>query len=148
MFRLTIVGGVREALLGWRLRRWEIVRPRRQWPALLCGPSTSPLAVDIHMKHSDFRIGLEFWCGQKRWRCTDVGTRVITAISLEPHEVVELSRPRDFSGKLRKRSYTTSDPSWLLGPPYKVAETVFDEYDIEGCSPTQDGQPHDERVAG
>jgi hypothetical protein len=100
------------------------------------------------MKHSDFRIGLEFWCGQKRWRCTDVGTRVITAISLEPHEVVELSEPRDSSGKLRKRSYTTSDASWLLGPPYKVAETVFDEYDIRGCSLTQDGQPNDARVAG
>src|SRR5215831_8076102 len=43
--RLTIVGGVREALLGWRLGRWEIVRPRRHWPALLRGPSTSPLEV-------------------------------------------------------------------------------------------------------
>ena len=29
-------------LLGWRLGRWEIVRPRRHL-ALLCGPSTSPL---------------------------------------------------------------------------------------------------------
>jgi hypothetical protein len=41
---LTIVGGVREALLACRLRRREIVRPRRQGLALLCGPSTSPLA--------------------------------------------------------------------------------------------------------
>ena len=30
-------------LLGWRLGREEIVRPRRQGPALLCGPSASPL---------------------------------------------------------------------------------------------------------
>ena len=30
-------------------------------------------------------------CGQKRWRCTDVGERVVIAISLEQHEVVELS---------------------------------------------------------
>jgi hypothetical protein len=113
--------------------------------ALSRGRSASPLAVDIHMKHSDFRIGLEFWCGQKRWRCTDVGTRVITAISLEPHEVVELSAPRDSSGALRKRSYTTTDPSWLIGPPYTVAETVFDEYDIGGCSVTPQD---DERGAG
>lgn len=28
----------------------------------------------------------------------------------------------------------TDDPSWLIGPAYKVAEEVFDEYDIEGCS--------------
>ncbi len=27
----------------------------------------------------------------------------------------------------------TDDPSWLIGPPYKVAEVVFDEYDIQGC---------------
>jgi hypothetical protein len=24
---------------------------------------------------------------------------------------------------------------WFKGPPYKVAESVFDEYDMEGCSP-------------
>jgi hypothetical protein len=123
------------------------VRPRRHG-ALLCGPSTSPLAVDIHVKHSDFRIGLEFWCGKKRWRCTDVGTRIITAISLEPHEVVELSAPSDSSETPRTRRYVTSDPSWLSGPPYQVAEAVFDEYDIEGCSLTQEGQQDDERVAG
>jgi hypothetical protein len=122
-----------------------VPRPRQDAPA--AGPSTSPLAVDIHMKHSDFRIGLEFWCGQRRWRCTDVGTRVITAISLEPHKVVELSAPRDSSGKRRARTYVTNDSSWLTGPPYKVAEAVFDEYDIEGCSLTQEGQHRDERVA-
>lgn len=25
---------------------------------------------------------------------------------------------------------------WFNGPPYGVAETVFDEYDLEGCEPT------------
>jgi hypothetical protein len=40
--RLTIVGGVRDALVVWRLGRCEIVRPRRH-RALLGGPSTSPL---------------------------------------------------------------------------------------------------------
>ena len=39
---LTIVGGVRDALLDGRLGRGEIVRPRRQW-AWVPGPSTSPL---------------------------------------------------------------------------------------------------------
>jgi predicted RNA-binding Zn-ribbon protein involved in translation (DUF1610 family) len=32
-------------LLCWRLGREEIVRPRRQWLALLRGPSASPLGV-------------------------------------------------------------------------------------------------------
>jgi len=27
----------------------------------------------------------------------------------------------------------TTDRSWLAGPPYAVAEEVFDEYSIEGC---------------
>ena len=87
------------------------------------------------MKHSAFRIGLEFWCGDNRWRCTDVGTRVIIAISLEPHEVVELSKSDGAVGASRTRRYVTDDPDWLAGPPYQIPERVFDEYDIEGCSP-------------
>ena len=27
------------------------------------------------------------------------------------------------------------DPSWLSGPPYAVAEVVFDEYDLMACRP-------------
>ncbi|MFW6211548.1 MAG: hypothetical protein ACOC8L_01500 [Spirochaetota bacterium] len=64
------------------------------------------------MTHSDFFIGLEFLCGGKRWRCTDVGSRTIAAICLSDHE---------------------DDGSWYNGPPYAVAETVFDEYDVEAC---------------
>src|ERR1700738_26971 len=104
------------------------------------GCSTSPLAVDLHMKHCEFRIGLEFWCGGKRWRCTDVGTRVVTAISLEPHEPVELTTSDDASAPTETRNFTTDDPEWLLGPPYKIAESVFDECDIDGCSLTQEDQ--------
>ena len=99
------------------------------------------------MKHSEFRIGLEFWCGGKRWRCTDVGTRVVTAISLELHELAELIASDDASGPTETRHFTTDDSEWLLGPPYKIAESVFDEYDIEGCSLTQEEQG-DGPVAG
>ncbi len=102
-------------------------------------PETS-LAVDLSMKHSEFRIGLEFWCGGKRWRCTDVGTRVVTAISLEPREVEEVISSDDTAGPAETRRYTTDDPTWLLGPPYKIAESVFDEYDIDGCSLTPEEQ--------
>ena len=64
------------------------------------------------MQHSDFNIGLEFHTAAGRWRCTDVGSRVIVAIRLD-----------------------APDASWYNGPPYAVAEAVLDENDLEGCSP-------------
>ena len=68
------------------------------------------------MQHREFTIGKVFRCGDSRWRSTDVGTRVIVAICLD-HE---------------------DDKSWCNGPPYAVAESVFDEYDMDGCSPDAD----------
>ena len=65
------------------------------------------------MKHSDFKIGMLFKTATGEWRTTDVGTRVITAIKLDPNK----------------------DRSWYNGPPYAVSEVVFDEYDFEGCHP-------------
>lgn len=82
------------------------------------------------MRHDEFRIGAEFWCGGRRWRCTDVGVRVVVGIGLEPHEAVTSS-----AGAVTSRAMT-SDPSWLTGPPYAVPEIVFDEDDIAGCSPS------------
>lgn len=64
------------------------------------------------MKHSEFVIGGEFLCGENLWRCTDVGTRTICAISLAP-------RP---AGR-----------DWFKGPPYAVAEDIFDENDMPAC---------------
>ena len=94
------------------------------------------------MTHDQFRIGLEFWCGTKRWRCTDVGSRVIVAISLEPHEVVEIERVAGHPGEARERRFMTGDPTWLNGPPFALVEHVFDEYSMEGCSldPEPDAQ--------
>lgn len=86
------------------------------------------------MKQARFRIGLKFWCGGKRWCCTDVGTRVITAVSLEPHDVAEIIFPGDLSTVSYTRTYMTDDSSWLTGPPYQIAEIVFDEDDIGACS--------------
>src|SRR5208282_6517446 len=73
------------------------------------------------MKHSDFRIGCEFLSGSGRWRCTDVGKRTIAAIRLNHDD----------------------DPSWYNGPPYAVAESIFDEYDIEGCEPAPKRRTYD-----
>ena len=36
------------------------------------------------MTRLEFQIGMEFECGERRWRCTDIGTRVIVAIELVP----------------------------------------------------------------
>jgi hypothetical protein len=86
------------------------------------------------MKHHEFSIGTEFWCGGKRWRCTDVGTRVAVAICLEPREMVRVQAgPGDPTTWIQRR-HVSDDPRDLYGPPYGVVESVFDEYDMEGCS--------------
>ena len=56
------------------------------------------------MKHADFSIGKAFRCGDKRWRCTDVGARVIVAICLDHDD----------------------DPSWYNGPPYAAADVLVE----------------------
>jgi hypothetical protein len=83
------------------------------------------------MLHSDFIIGMEFFTGTGRWRCTDIGTRVITAISLEPREMVRLGTDAD--GNRVEQRYVSDDLADLIGPPYGVAEYVFDEYSMGGC---------------
>ena len=64
------------------------------------------------MDFTEFYIGIEFKCGGDIYRCTDIGSRVIVAINLSSHP---------------------NDDSWFNGPPYAVAEFVFDEDDIKGC---------------
>lgn len=83
------------------------------------------------MKHSEFFIGKEFATATGRWRCTDKGSRVIVAISLEPREMVR--QERDEHGTVREDRFISSDRGDLAGPPFAVAEYVFDEYSIEGC---------------
>lgn len=80
------------------------------------------------MNHEDFLIGLEFNCGATKWRCTDVGSRTIVAIRIDQVTVVS-SHNGQTSSKI-----VTDDPSWFNGPPYAVAELVFDEFAIGGCS--------------
>lgn len=64
------------------------------------------------MKHSDFKLGLEFVsAGGFPYRCTDVGQRTITAIALRP-----------------------GSRAWFEGPPYAVKEELFDELDIANCA--------------
>jgi hypothetical protein len=51
------------------------------------------------MKHSDFYIGCEFLTGSGRWRCTDVGKRIIAAIKLDHDD-----DPRWYNGLLTRSS--------------------------------------------
>jgi hypothetical protein len=67
------------------------------------------------MNPTDFQIGVEFWSDGGYWRCTDIGTRTITAIKLD-----------------------MPDDSWYNGPPYLIAESTFDEFDRETCYPTKE----------
>ena len=67
------------------------------------------------MKPSDFHIGIEFTCGPFWWRCTDVGTRTVTAIRL-----------------------VENDPVWYVGPPYMVDEVVLDEAELEDAHLTEE----------
>ena len=85
------------------------------------------------MRHEEFRIGMEFWCGGRRWRCTDVGTRVVVGVCLEAHEVVTVTGKPGASGTTTTRTIAADD-SWFAGPPYAVPEEVFDEHSMDACS--------------
>ncbi len=73
------------------------------------------------MKHSDFKIGIEFLTATGRWRCTDVGTRTIAAIRLD----------------------LDHDPAWYNGPPYAVVEHVFRPHPNPPPQARERGQPSD-----
>jgi hypothetical protein len=80
------------------------------------------------MKHENFTIGLEFETGSGKWRCTDIGTRVIVAIRID-----QVSVRRHDHENTQTIETVTNDQTWVHGPPYAVSETVFDEYDMSGC---------------
>jgi hypothetical protein len=86
------------------------------------------------MELNEFVIGEMFWTETGAFRCTDIGTRVVVAIKLGPRAVTRAEKAND------EWQYTTRmdhDPSWLNGPPYAVAEIVFDENDRPACFRTE-----------
>lgn len=85
------------------------------------------------MKLNEFGVGREFWCGGRRWRCTDVGSRVVVAICLEPHEIVRLTAAAGTSSGAIEQC-VTDDPNWFSGPPFAIEESVFDEHDLPACA--------------
>lgn len=95
------------------------------------------------MEHRDFTIGTRFKCGGRTWQCTDLGTRTVAAICVGPASF--MNGWFDGMPEEARREYWSAaagaadvlDASWFKGPPYAVAEHVFDENDIKGC--TQEG---------
>lgn len=85
------------------------------------------------MKLQEFRIGTEFLCSDRCWRCTDIGTRVVVAIRVD-----EVSCKTTRNGIMSSETLDGSAAEaagWFNGPPYGVSEAVFDEYDQAGCEP-------------
>ena len=89
------------------------------------------------MRHSEFKIGETFWCGGRQWRCTDIGTRTIVAIRVDR---VEVGSDMPERRRILSRAEAEAE-GWFNGPPYAVAESVFDEYDMEACSPEPEETP-------
>ena len=62
-------------------------------------------------------------------RCTDIGTRTIIAIRIDRVDV-ERNGPARFETLSNAEAEAAG---WFKGPPYAIAENVFDEYDVQGC---------------
>ena len=107
----------------------EVVRALQEE---LAAPQPEPAVWPLRRRigRSALTIGNTFWSGGRRWRCTDIGMRTITAIRIDSINV-------DGTGPPSRRSLTHAEADaegWFNGPPYAVAEVVFDEDDLEGCS--------------
>ncbi|MGU3588302.1 hypothetical protein ACLBYF_04150 [Methylobacterium brachiatum] len=92
--------------------------------------------VDQEMDLSDFRIGGEFTTadGRRRWRCTDIGTRTVAAIRIDEVEMATLVPGNPVATRIVPGAEAEAE-GFFIGPPYKVAEHLFDEDDREGCEP-------------
>lgn len=89
------------------------------------------------MKLAEFQIGQEFTMSDHRWRCTDIGSRVVVAIRLSgPHEI----------GGSKPRILTREEAEAIgmfNGPTYIVHETAIDEDSMKACF--SDGVPENTR---
>lgn len=84
------------------------------------------------MRLEQFKIGLEFLMSGNKYRCTDVGTRTIAAIRIDPDTSIDQVTYRN-GYKEVIRTKIGNDTSWYDGPPYAIPEVVIDENDMNGC---------------
>lgn len=89
------------------------------------------------MTHDDFKVGLEFRYRDQTWRCTDVGSRTVIAICITE---VWVTRARANTNIKERFKLEGIEPKRLDGPPYGVAEQVFDERMMSSCIPLADWQ--------
>ncbi|GAB6842147.1 hypothetical protein HNR00_004029 [Methylorubrum rhodinum] len=97
-------------------------------------PSEIDVGADNGMDLSEFKIGGEFLCGPGRWRCTDIGTRVVVAIRVDEAQISS----KEVGEPVVTRTLTGAEAEaigWFDGPPYGVLEYVFDEDDRTVCRP-------------
>ncbi|TPG61342.1 hypothetical protein EAH89_01980 [Roseomonas nepalensis] len=78
-----------------------------------------------------FGIGTAFSTGRALWRCTDIGTRSVAAVRID-----RVVTPRPLGeAQTWATDESAADPRklsrWLNGPPYQLAEFLFDEGDLE-----------------
>ena len=88
------------------------------------------------MKYSEFVIGGTFWCSDQQWQCTDIGTRTIIAMRIDPVEVG--SNVPELRRTLTRAE--AEKEGWFKGPPYAGAEVVFDEDYMLACSREPDAE--------
>jgi hypothetical protein len=93
------------------------------------------------MKLSDFKIGEAFYAGTLKWQCTDIGTRTIAAIYLDEVNTTKVGSGDRISRKLNEEQARAE--GWFNGPPYAVAEQLFNEDDIKNCSELPDYEDDD-----
>jgi hypothetical protein len=86
------------------------------------------------MKLSQFKKGKKFWMSGQQWICTDIGTRIVTAICIGTDGTVEITTCELLDNGKRVET-VNKEPykDWMKGPPYAIAETIIDEYDQEAC---------------
>ena len=52
----------------------------------------------LDMNREDFVIGEEFYTATGKWRCTDIGTRVIVAVRVDMPDLEEVFNEFDIGG--------------------------------------------------
>jgi len=83
------------------------------------------------MKHSDFKMNMEFMMNDEVWRVTDIGIRTVIVIRLGNITIGGFPKTRTMN------RIEAESEGWFNGPPYAVQELVFDEDDLPACEPIE-----------
>jgi hypothetical protein len=77
------------------------------------------------MKLSEFKIGETFFCGGNTWRCTDVGSRIVSAIQVDGTDGIKIV---SFENGVQTDSIISYEQAhkekWFNGPPYVENDAI------------------------